>query len=375
MKHLFVTNDFPPKRGGIESYLSTLCKGFDPRKVAVLAPARAGHEEVDAELRYKVFRVPGAYLRATKSVYGALMDAAEEHRPDVVHFLAALPLGRLGSRLREETQIPYSVVAHGSGEILVPARLPIARRALQRVLSQADLVLPVSEFTRQAVVDVTKGDVFTYVLPPSVDVERFSLEVSGAEIRGRHMLASRFVVLFLSRLVKRKGAEIVIRAVAALDGAVALIAGDGPERKSLERLTGELDANESVMFAGEVSDEELPNYYAAADVFCMPCTTRFGGLDTEGFGIVYIEAAATGLPCIAGRCGGSAEAVDHGVTGSVLDDPTPLKVATEIRRLQKDLHLCLKLGAAGRERVEREFAPKVAAQRLEEAVQEALENY
>lgn len=368
MRHLFVTNDFPPKRGGIESYVTTLCKGFPPEDVVVLAPAREGHEEVDEALPYQVVRVPGSYLRAKRGVREAIVQTVERHEADIVHYLAALPLGSLGPRVREATSTRYTVVAHGSGEILVPARLPLARRALRNVLREADLVLPVSEFTREAVGRVTKGRARTYVLPPSVDTERFSLEVSGASARIDHQLGGRFVVLFVSRLVKRKGADMLIRAVASLKEPVALIVGDGPERKALERLTREIGATDRVIFAGGVGDEELPGYYAAADVFCMPCTTRYGGLDTEGFGIVYLEAQASGLPCIAGRCGGSAEAVEHGVSGIVIDEPTPRRVALAIRRLTKDPALSAKLGAAGRDRAERQFSPAVAARRLEEAL-------
>lgn len=368
MRHLFVTNDFPPKRGGIESYLTTLCQGFRSEDVMVLAPARQGHEEVDERLPYEVIRVGGGYLRATRKVQQAIVQAAERHAADAVHYLAALPLGRLGPRVREATRTLYTVVAHGSGEILVPARLPLARRALRRVLREADLVLPVSEFTREAVDRVTKGRARTHVLHPSVDTERFSLDVSGARARADHHLASRFVVLFVSRLVKRKGADILVRAIAALKGPTALIVGDGPERKALERLTRELEATERVIFAGGVEDEDLPGYYAAADAFCMPCTTRYGGLDTEGFGIVYLEAQASGLPCIAGRCGGSAEAVDHGGSGIVIDEPAPRTVALAIRRLVKDPALAARLGAAGRDRAERLFAPPVAARKLEEAL-------
>jgi phosphatidylinositol alpha-1,6-mannosyltransferase len=153
-----------------------------------------------------------------------------------------------------------------------------------------------------------------------------------------------------------------------LSDVALLIVGDGPERKSLERLARELDADDRIAFAGSVPDDELPGYYACADVFCMPCTDRLKGLDTEGFGIVYLEAQASGLPCIAGRCGGSVEAVEDGVTGVILDQPDPKTVATEIKRLLRDPALSANLGAAGRKRVEREFAPGVIAQRLEEAL-------
>jgi phosphatidylinositol alpha-1,6-mannosyltransferase len=137
-------------------------------------------------------------------------------------------------------------------------------------------------------------------------------------------------------------------------------------------LVRESEATDRVVFAGMVPDEALPSYFAAADVLCMPCTSRYGGLDTEGFGVVYLEAQATGLPCVAGRCGGSAEAVEDGVTGVVLDEPNPQTVGTALVELRKDPARCAQLGGAGRSRMEREFAPPVAAARLEDAMREAL---
>ncbi|MEX0873462.1 MAG: glycosyltransferase family 4 protein [Actinomycetota bacterium] len=372
MRHLFVTNDFPPKLGGIESYLTNLLKGFDPKDVTVVAPTREGHEEVDAELPYEVVRLPASYLRATRRVYSALVDTIRRRKPKAVLFLAALPLGRLGPRLGAQTGVAWSVVAHGTGEILLPARVPLARRALRNVLVSADVVLPVSEFTRAEVDRVTRSKARTVLLPPSVDTERFSLDVSGAEVRAKHQLGSSFVVAFVSRLVKRKGADVLIRAIVGMRGTSALIVGTGPENASLQRLVRESDAADRVVFAGRISDEALPSYYAAADVFCMPCTSRYGGLDTEGFGVVYLEAQATGLPCVAGRCGGSAEAVEDGVTGVVLDEPTPQTVGSALVDLRKDPARCALLGGAGRSRMEREFAPAVAAARLEEAMKEAL---
>ena len=369
MRHLFVTNDFPPKLGGIESYLTNLCKGFDPDDVAVLAPAREGHEAVDERLPFEVVRVPGTFLRATSTVEKAIVDAAKSLEVDAVHFLSALPLGRLGPKVRKATGVPYTIVAHGTGEILVPSRVPLARQALKKILVEADMVFPVSAFTMQAVSKLTKGRATMSLLPPSVDVERFSLAVSGADVRTAHDVAGRFMVLFLGRLVKRKGADILVRAVAALRGAVLIIGGEGPERSGLVKLAKELGISDRVMFPGLIPDLRLPEYYAAADVFCMPCSDRLGGLDTEGFGVVYLEAQASGIPCVAGRCGGSAEAVDHGVSGIVIDEPTPRKVAVALLELRKDPGTCAQLGGAGRSRVEREFAPDVAAIRLEEAVE------
>lgn len=368
MRHLFVTNDFPPKLGGIESYLTNLCAGFEPDDIAVVAPARERHEEIDASLDYEVVRLPGSYLRATRSVHRGIVSSAKDLKVDAVHFLAALPLGRLGPKVRDETGLPYTVVAHGTGDILLPARLPFARRVLRNTLASADVVLCNSEFTRGAVEKITKERARTAMLLPCVDIERFSLDVSGAAVRTKIDAGRSFVVLFCGRLVKRKGADVLLRAIATLKSTMGVFVSDGPERSALEKLARELGIADRVRFAGLVPDEALPEYYAAADAFCMPCTNRYGGLDTEGFGVVYLEAQATGLPAVAGRCGGSSEAVADGVTGYVLDEPTPGSVASVLDGLRRDPGLCAQLGGAGRARMEAEFAPWVAAANLEEAL-------
>lgn len=368
MRHLFVTNDFPPKLGGIESYLVNLCRGFDPGDVVVVAPARDRHESVDAQLPYRVVRVPGTYLRATDTVCSHIVAAARDHEPDAIHFLHALPLGRLAAAVRERTGAIVTIVAHGSGDILVPARAPLVRRTLRKTLLDADLVLSNSEFMRGRVHSLTRGRARIQILRPSIDLERFSLSVSGSPVREALRLGSRFVVLFTGRLVKRKGADVLVRAMAGVRRSAAVIAGSGPEEQALRRLVEELDLSRRVVFAGSVPDALLPAYYAAADVFCMPAQDRLGGLDTEGFGVVYLEAAASGLPSVAGRCGGSAEAVVDAETGIVIDEPTPRSVADALRTLEADDTLRALLGAAARDRVEREHAPQVMAGTLEEAV-------
>ncbi len=360
MRHLFVTNDFPPKRGGIESYLLGLCRGLDPADVIVAAPTRPGQEEVDAALPFRVERMGRRYLRPNRSLVDRLESLARE--ADAVHVLQALPLGRLAHRGRFE--VPVTVFAHGS-EILVPSRVPFVRRSLRKVLRRADLVVAASAFTADAVRDV--AGVGSTVIHPPVDVERFSLGVAGSTVLAEHGLGGRFVVLFVGRLVKRKGAEVLVRAMVHLRHGTALIVGSGPEEASLRRLARELDVADRVVFAGHVPDPELPAHYAAGDVFCMPCTDRYGGADTEGFGIVYLEAAASGLPSVAGRCGGSVEAVRDGETGVILDDVRPEPLAEALEALRTDSGRRLRLAAAGRAWAE-ELSQTAQAERLTDAV-------
>ncbi|HVE91662.1 MAG TPA: glycosyltransferase family 4 protein [Actinomycetota bacterium] len=367
MRHLFVTNDFPPKTGGIESYLVSLCSGFRPADVVVIAPARPGHQEVDESLLYRVVRVRGNYLRARRPLAKRIAEVASQQGIDAIHFLQTLPLGRLARRVKKSTGAFVSIFVHGS-EVLVPGKAPLGASLVRRTLRSADVVFCVSRFTEGAVLRVAGEQTPTALLEPSVDVDRFSLDVSGSRVREEFRLGSRFVVLFVSRLVKRKGADILIRAMESMPRAVALVVGSGPEEKSLRELVKELDLGPRVLFAGRVPDDRLPEFYAAADVFCMPCNERYGGLDTEGFGIIYLEAAASGLACVAGRCGGTVEAVEDGVTGFVLEESTPDAVADALRTLESDEALRARLGAEGRQRAEDVFSPQAMARRFEETV-------
>jgi phosphatidyl-myo-inositol dimannoside synthase len=369
LRHLIITNDFPPKTGGIETYILGLCAGLDPSAVTVIAPARAGYQEVDDRLPYSVVRIKRRRLQPSPAITRSVRRTISARKPDAIHLANALPLGRFASRIREQTRVPVTVFAYGS-EIIVPSRMPLVRGKLRKVLTSVDLVVVASEFTNKALGEITEGKARTCVVYPSVDPGRFSLAVSGARIRARHNLKDRFVALFVGRLVKRKGAETLVRAIAEMPDAVAVICGGGPEEAALKRLVDELECADRVILAGLVPDAELPEYYAAADVFCMPCSERYRGSDTEGFGIVYIEAAACGLPCVAGVCGGSVEAVVDGETGIILPEPSPRDVAVALGRLAADDTMRARLGAAGRERAETLFSPLTQAAQLEQALGE-----
>ena len=132
-------------------------------------------------------------------------------------------------------------------------------------------------------------------------------------------------------------------------------------RGTLERLA---DGNESIRFTGTVPAADLPGYYAAGDVFAMPCRTRLGGIDVEGLGIVFLEASATGLPVVAGASGGAPDAVRHGETGLVVDGADTAEVAAALVELLGDPERARKLGAGGRDWVTREWSWDLVAARF-----------
>lgn len=321
MNHLLVTNDFPPKVGGIQSYLWELWRRLPAGETTVLTTPYRGAPEWDADQPYRVERTREPVLLPTRGLARRIDALAREVDAGIVLLDPALPLGFLGPWLER----PYGVVLHGA-EVTVPGRLPGTRWAMQRVLAGARLVVaaggyPLAEGERAA-----GRPLPGIVVPPGVDVERFAPLTSDGIRAARERFGldpDTELVVSVSRLVPRKGMDVLIRAVADLGrerpGLRLAIAGSGRDRKRLEDIGARTGA--PVVFLGRVDDEDLPALYGCGDVFAMLCRNRWLGLEQEGFGIVFLEAAACGVAQIAGRSGGSAEAVLDGVTGLVVDEP------------------------------------------------------
>jgi phosphatidylinositol alpha-1,6-mannosyltransferase len=201
-----------------------------------------------------------------------------------------------------------------------------------------------------------------------VDTAVFRPGAGGEAIRTRLGLAGRPVVLCVSRLVPRKGQDILIEAMPAIrervPDAALLVVGGGPDRVRLRRMVEIADLAKHVVFTGSVPWDELPAHYAAGDVYAMPCRTRRRGLDVEGLGIVYLEASATGLPVVAGDSGGAPDAVREGETGYVVNGREVAAVADRVATLLADRELASRMGAAGRAWVEAEWRWDIQAARM-----------
>jgi phosphatidylinositol alpha-1,6-mannosyltransferase len=363
--HLFVTNDFPPKIGGIQTMLWELWRRLDPATFAVLTTPHPDAAGWDAEQPYRVVRTKESVLLPTPSL-GRRIDAlAEEIGAAHIVLDPALPVGLVGPHLAR----PYAVVLHGA-EVTVPGRVPGPDRLLRRVLRGAELTIaaggyPLAEGERAA------GRPLHHVLvPPGVDTDRF-VPLDDAE---RRSARERFglpvaapVVVSLSRLVPRKGMDVLIEAAVRLaprfPGLTVAIGGDGRDRGRLERLVRRSGA--PVRMLGRVLHEDLPALYGCADAYAMLCRNRWAGLEQEGFGIVFLEAAAAGVPQVAGDSGGAAEAVVDGETGFVVDRPDdPEAVANAIGRLLDHPNRARQMGQAGRARAKAEFSYDGLAARL-----------
>jgi phosphatidylinositol alpha-1,6-mannosyltransferase len=370
--HLLVTNDFPPKHGGIQSYLWELWRRLPADDVTVLTTPYPGAEAWDAAQPFRVVRDPARVLLPTGALARRINELAAEVGAELVVLDPGVPLGKLAHRLT----LPYAVVLHGA-EVTVPARAPIARSVLGRVLRGATAVIAAGGYPAREGERAAGQQLPVTIVPPGVDADRFRpLDEAGRiAVRRRFGLPDREpLVVAVSRLVPRKGMDVAIEAIArvAADQPVTLaIGGAGRDRRRLERLASRRGA--PVHFLGRVPDDELPGLYASADVFTMLCRNRWRGLEQEGFGIVFLEAAAAGVPQVAGDSGGAAEAVVDGRTGLVVADPTDVAAAaTALTHLLGAAALRADMAEAGRQRAETEFSYDQLARTLAGALDAAV---
>ncbi len=370
MRHVVVTNDFPPKVGGIQSYLFELWRRLPADDVAVLTTPHPGSAPFDSEQSFRVVRDPRPVLLPTPGLRQRVHRLADEIDAQAVVIDPALPLGLIGPKLDR----PYVVVLHGA-EASVPARLPAARRVLASVISGANLVIAASAFA-EAEARRLMGEAIppTALVPPGVDPDRFRPLSPEQRAKARADLGldpQGRLVVSVSRLVPRKGMDVLVAAAALLAPSypdlTVVIAGAGRDRSRLERLVARRRA--PVRLLGAVPAQALPAVHGCADVFAMPCRERWGGLDQEGFGIVFMEAAACGVAQVAGASGGAGDAVVDGTTGLVVAEPRrPDHVAAAIDRLLADPALRQQMGRAARQRAESEFSYDVLAPRLAAAL-------
>lgn len=365
MRHLLVTNDYPPKIGGIQSLLWEWWRRLPSDSFAVLTSPHAGAAEFDAAQEYRIERTREPVLLPHPWMVQRINSMARDFGADFVVLDPALPLGLVGPAL----QLPYMVVLHGA-EVTVPGRLPGSKQVLGHVLRGARHVIAAGGYPAREGDHAAGRALPVTVVPPGVDTDRFVPLAADqrAAARARFGLEpDAEIVLGISRLVPRKGFDTVIRAVAQLAPSRPrlrlVIASTGRDEERLKKLAAELSA--PVTFLGRVPHDDLPALYGCADVFSMMCRNRWGGLEQEGFGIVFVEAAACGVPQVAGDSGGAAEAVQDGVTGYVMSDPSDhAGLAGRIATILDDDALRASMSAASRARAVSEFNYDVLAARL-----------
>ncbi len=357
MPSLLVTNDFPPKLGGIQSYLYELWRRLPGEETTVLTTPHRGAPEWDAQQGFRVERTRDPVLLPRPGLARDIDALAREVGADLIFLDPMLPLGLVAPKLRSA---PVVVIAHGA-EITVPARLPGSRALARRVLHASAGIVAAGSYPAGEARRVAGPGLRGLIVPPGVDVARFTSEPEVGE--PARAADARPLVLGLSRLVPRKGFDVLLEATAPLDCDV-LIGGAGRDRARLVRIGATLGFGDRLRFAGRVPDAELPALYRSASVFAMLCRDRWGGLEAEGFGIVFLEAAACGVPAVAGRSGGAHEAVLNGRTGFVVPPRDVDAVRAAIAGLLDDPDRRHALGAAARERAVADFAYEHLVTRL-----------
>ncbi|MDO5502587.1 MAG: glycosyltransferase family 4 protein [Actinomycetia bacterium] len=367
-KVLIVTNDFPPRAGGIQSFVHALALGMPPEDVVVYAPRWDGAAEFDAQQPFHVLRHPTSLMLPVPTVRTRAIAALHQYGCDRVIFGAAAPLGLLAPALREAGAQRIVAITHGHEAGW--ASLPVARSLLRRIGDSVDVVTYLGEYVRERLARALTPEASSRMvrLAPGVDPTEFRPGAGGAEIRARHGLGERPVVVCVSRLVERKGQDTLIEAWPAVlarhPDAALLIVGGGPYERRLHAMA-QGAAPGSVIFTGAVPREELPAHYDAGDIFAMPCRTRRKGLDVEGLGIVYLEASATGLPVIAGDSGGAPDAVLEGETGFVVPGGDAGALAARITELLDDPVAARAMGQRGLEWIDQEWRWDLVNERLQ----------
>jgi phosphatidylinositol alpha-1,6-mannosyltransferase len=409
---LIVTNDFPPRQGGIQSFVHELALRLDPGQLTVYAPRWDGDAAFDAAQPFEVVRHPTSLMIGGPSVRRRAAELARSRRAEVVIFGASAPLGLITPVLRKAGVRQAIAITHGHEAGW--AALPVARQLLRRIGERTDVVTYLGEYFRVRLASALGPRAAARMarLHPGVDAGTFRPDPGARQlIRDRYGLADRPVVVCVSRLVARKGQDTLLRAWPAVidqvPEAALLIVGGGPYAKTLHQLAGRAGltaearvagqapagdraepaapagprperaapagdraepaapaSRPSVYFTGAVPRAELPAHYAAGDVFSMPCRTRRGGLDVEGLGIVYLEASAAGLPVVGGDSGGAPDAILEGETGYVVGGRDVTALSDRLVALLRDPAGARAMGEKGRAWVERDWNWDLVASRL-----------
>ena len=366
---LLVTNDFPPRTGGIQTFVHSLAVRQPEGSIVVYCSDWRGSAEFDDRQPFPVFRESTSVLLPAPAVGRRAAQIARDYECDTLWFGAAAPLGLLARGLRRRAGISR-VVALTHGHEVSWAALPGARTLLKRIGSGADVVTYLSRYQRERLDRPLGSRTALRHLAPGVDVEAFHPSVDGTAVRARFGLSYRPVIVCVSRLMPRKGQDMLIKALpavrAAVPDAALLIVSGGPDRNRLHKLAAASGVAEHIFFTGMVPLAELPAHYAAGDVFAMPCRTRLRGIDVEGLGIVYLEASATGLPVVAGDSGGAPDAVLDGETGYVVGGRDLDALVGRLVELLTDRDLAARMGAAGRKWTESEWTWDIQADRFGE---------
>ena len=372
-KTLFVTNDFGPRAGGIETFIIGLIQRLPKSSIIVYTSAQDDSDAYDAawlsNFAVEVIRDKSKILLPTPRVNRAVARIVRERSIKTIAFGAAAPLGWMSSTLRRAGAQRIVALTHGH-EVWWAKAFPF-NLIMRRIGSTTDSLTYLGEFTRSAISKAltTKSAAAMQKIAPGIDIEHFRA-VDATALRQSLGLTEKKVIVSVGRLVHRKGQDFLIESMPQIlkqvPNAHLLLVGQGPYRERLEKLVNKHSLRNSVSFIGRIQYKDLPGYICVGDIFAMPSRSRFAGLEVEGLGIVYLEASACGLPVIAGESGGAPDAVIEGVTGFVVDGTKTEQIAKRVIQLLLDEKLRISMGSAGRDWIEKEWRWQIWAGKFSE---------
>lgn len=359
-KILFVTNDFGPRSGGIESFVMGLIERLPRDSVTVFTSSQGNTTDYDAKWRsdygVHVIRDRSTMLLPIPRVARSVAKIAKQGDFVAACFGAAAPLGLLATTLRK-AGIPRIVSLTHGHEVWWAKVFPFSK-AIHHIGERVDALTYLGDFTKVSISRALSPNAQQAMvrIAPGIDTSHFSPDSAPSALRAELGLKERAVIVCVGRLVPRKGQDRLIEALPLIRRTVPnahlLFVGEGSYRKKLEELVRDNNVQEHVTFVGRVSYSLLPSYFRCGDIFAMPSRSRMAGLEVEGLGIVYLEASGCGLPVIAGNSGGAPDAVVDGVTGIVVDGTNVNEIAAAIVRVLSDPMKMRTMGSRGREWVE-----------------------
>ena len=352
---LFITNDFGPRAGGIETFVHGLIERLPKGSVIVYTSAQANAQTFDSEwlLKYgvEVIRDRSKILLPTPRVIKACQKLISNRKLSKVAFGAAAPLAMMARAMRSAGA--KKIVALTHGHEVWWAKVPPFSFAIRYMSKNIDVITYLGDYTRGEISKaLSEADASKLVqIAPGIDVDHF-VPTDSSNLRAELGLTDKSVIISVGRLVHRKGQDKLISALPEIKTSVPnvhlVLVGVGPHQDYLEKLALKLNVSDCVTFIGRINYAELPKYICLGDIFAMPSRSRFFGLEVEGLGIVYLEASACGLPVVGGKSGGAPDAVLVGETGVVVDGTNPSEIADACIELLNNPELCALMGANGR---------------------------
>ena len=371
-KVLFVTNDFGPRAGGIETFIIGLIERRAFASTIVYTSAQANSQEYDQmwEKKYgvKVIRDSSRILLPTPRVAQRISALIKTEGISVAAFGAAAPLGLLAHSMKRSGIVRIVALTHGH-EVWWAKVFPF-NLLLRRIGTGVDSLTYLGEYTRQMISrPLTQSAKNAMIkIAPGIDTDHFSPRNSD-NLRQSLQLSDKKVIVCVARLVHRKGQDKLIDAMPSIlesiSNAHLLIVGQGPYQSKLVKRVKKLGLEENVTFVGRINYEKLPEYICVGDLFAMPSRSRFGGLEVEGLGIAYLEASACGLPVIAGSSGGAPDAVVDGKSGTVVNGTDITAIANTVIEFLRDPEGSQQMGQFGRNWVVEKWRWEIWSQAFE----------